>query len=54
MGVNFVRLSLIVLKVQVKEESYALLISGRYCALTEIGAQIELYVLQWTSGHLAK
>ena len=37
-----------------KEESYELLISGRKCALTNIGAQIKLYVLQWTSGHLAK
>jgi len=49
-----VRLSLIVLKVEVKEEIYELLISGRKCALREIGAQIKLYVLQWTSGHLAK
>jgi len=49
-----VRLSLIVLKVEVKEEIHELLISGRKCALREIGAQIKLYVLQWTSGHLAK
>ena len=48
------RLSLIVLKVEVKEKIHELLISGRQCALTEIGAQIKLYVLQWTSGHLAK
>jgi len=49
-----VRLSLIVLKVKVKEEIHELLISDRKCALREIGAQIKLYVLQWTSGHLAK
>ena len=48
------RLSLRVLKVEVKEESHELLISGRKCALTKIGAQTKLYVLQWTSCHLAK